>query len=94
MLSSTSTSDYLAVGVASASSVALVGGQIYKVVSTTDCLIKMNSATPTASAADDCHLITAGRPFFFLNQTLDHKVALIRVAADGVATISLAMSGE
>ncbi len=95
MLNSTSTSDYFAVTDTSATSAALVAGQVYRVAVSVDCYIAMNSAAPTASAADNNHYIAAGRPFYFQNLTTDHKIALIRVGAvSGVATVSLAMRGE
>ena len=93
MLSSTSTSDYFAVTDTSATSVALKAGQLYRIAVSVDSYCKMNSATPTASAADDNHLIMANQPFYFLNLVADHKIALVRVgASNGVATVSLAMS--
>lgn len=95
MLASTSTSDHLAVTDTSAASVALAGGTLYRIAVSVDSYLAMNSATPTASAADNNHLIPAGVPFYFLNATTGHKVALIRVGANsGVATISVAQSAS
>lgn len=91
MLSSTSTSDHIAVTDTSATSVALTAGTLYRVVCTVDSYIAMNSATPTASAADDNHIVMAYTPFYFLNLVAGHKVALIRIgAANGAATVSVA----
>ena len=90
ILSSTSSSDYFAVTDTSATSIALKAGTVYRVVVSVDSWIKMNSATPTASAADDNHLIMASQPFYFKNLVADHKIALLRVgASSGVATVSL-----
>lgn len=91
MLSSTSTSDHFAVTDTSATSIALAAGTLYRVACTVDAYLAMNSATPTASAADNNHVVFAGRPFYFLNLTADHKIALIRIGANsGVATLSVA----
>lgn len=95
MLSSTATSDHIAVSDTSAQSTALAAGTLYKVVCSVDSYIKLGAADPTASAADGNHLVPAGVPFYFINAVADHKVALLRVGANsGVATISVAQSAS
>jgi hypothetical protein len=87
-LSSTATSIYTTVTVASQQTAALVAGQCYRVISSTDAYIKFGS-NPTASAANDSHLISAGREVRVWMNAAD-KMAIIRVAADGVCTVSIA----
>ena len=91
MLSSTATSDHFAVTDTSAQSAALVAGTMYRVAVTVDSYMAIGS-NPTASAADNNHIVFAGRPVH-VHMLEAHKIALIRIGANsGVATVSRAMT--
>jgi len=61
--------------------------QEYVIVSTTNAYIKQSDAGTAASAADGSSLLPAGVPML-LDGIAGDTVSIIRVTADGVATIS------
>ena len=63
-----------------------VGGDIVRVASTTDCYVVFASSAPTADSND--HLFPSGAEYITVPSGSTHLGA-IRVAADGVLTISL-----
>lgn len=90
ILSSASTSDHFAVTDTSAQSTAMVAGLAYRYCCTVDSYITIG-ADPTASAADNNHVVAAGREIEILALTAA-KVAAIRIGStSGVASLSLVM---
>lgn len=85
--SSSTVSDHSTVTAASAQFATMVLGATYRLVSSTDAYIAFG-ANPTASAADNNHLVVAGFPVEIRATGADLKVAIIRVTADGVATLT------
>lgn len=68
----------------------LVDGQLYRLCSSTAAWIKFG-ANPTATIAGaNCHFITPNYPTTILVNGTGQKVAIIRDAVDGNASLSLA----
>ncbi len=65
----------------------LAAGELYELVSTTHALIAQGADPQTAAAADANMVVAAGVPTL-ISGDLGAKVAIIRVAADGVATLT------
>ncbi len=88
------TSDYNTVTNASQQLANMVAGQTYCLVSSIDTWVAVGS-NPTASAANDCHLLAAGRELYIRALVADDNVAVLRVgASDGVCTLSLVDSNS
>lgn len=89
LISSTATSDASTVVVGSQQLAAMVAGQKYRLVSTTNAWIKFGANPTAAVATDDNHYLPANSPIEILCQGAAVKVAIIRDTADGTCSLSL-----
>lgn len=88
-ITSRATSDYSTVTNTSQQMANMIAGALYRLVSSIDTWIAVG-ANPTASAADGCHFLGAGRELLISTTAADDNVAVLRVGgSDGVATLSL-----
>jgi hypothetical protein len=82
-------SDFKAVGAAEVDfDVSMAADQFWLFISSTDCYIAQAAATPAASAADGSMFVPAKLPVL-LKGSNGAKLSVIRVSADGVATLTL-----
>lgn len=95
MFVSTSVTDYTTgacdsrtVTVGSAQAQAMVAGEKYRIVSTTNCWIKFGS-NPTASAADGNIYLPANVPLYVVASGVNLVCAVIRDTADGTLSQTL-----
>lgn len=95
MLVSTSVTDYTTgacdsrtVTASSAKAQAMVAGEKYRIVSTTNCWIKFG-ADPTASAADGNIYLPANLPIYVVASGANVVCAVIRDTADGMLSQTL-----
>ncbi len=89
-LISTATAASTTVTIASAQ-LTMVAGYTYRLVSTTASWIKFGSNPTAVASAADNHFLPANVPIDIVCQAGALKVAIIRDAADGNASLSLAM---
>jgi hypothetical protein len=69
----------------------MVAGYRYRLVSSTNAWIKFGSNPTAVASASDNHFLPAGQSLDIVCQAGALKVAIIRDAADGNASLSLAM---
>jgi hypothetical protein len=66
----------------------LVPGMQYILSTTTDCWFKVTTGAGSASAADGSHFLAAGQRSVVAAKGANNRVAIIRDAADGNASLS------
>lgn len=89
-LVSTATAASTTVTAASAQ-LTMVAGYAYRLVSSTACWVKFGANPTAVASATDNHFLPANQVLDIVCQAGALKVAIIRDAADGNASLSLAM---
>lgn len=88
-------SDVRAVGVASALfDTTLVQGMQYVLSSNTNCWFKVTDSGGSASVGDGSHYLAAGQRAPISRKGSNNRVAIIRDAADGNASLSEVTGGQ